>query len=89
MSHNAERERFGNGSPAREEAGMGADLVALTPPLVVGGAFVIGVVMFLRRQMSPRRGTTDDRDDAEIGPEHRNAEPGDPSHGPSSDQHKV
>jgi hypothetical protein len=65
---------------------MGADLVALTPPLVVGGAFVIGVVMFLRRQMSPRRGSTDDD---EIGPGHRNADPGDHTHGPSSDQHKV
>jgi hypothetical protein len=27
------------------------DLAALTPPLVVSGAFLIGVVLFLRRQM--------------------------------------
>jgi hypothetical protein len=68
---------------------MGADLVALTPPLVVGGAFVIGVVMFLRRQMSPRRDPVDDRDDADIAAEHRKADPGGPTDGPSSDQHKV
>ncbi len=34
---------------------MLADLEALTPPLIVGGAFLIGVVWFLRRQMSPRQ----------------------------------
>jgi len=68
---------------------MGADLVALTPPLVVGGAFVIGVVMFLRRQMGPRRDPADDRDEAEIGADRRNADPGDPADGPSADQHKV
>ena len=27
------------------------DLAALTPPLVVCGAFLVGVVLFLRRQM--------------------------------------
>ena len=68
---------------------MGADLAALTPPVVVGVAFVIGVVMFLRRQLGPRRDRTDDRDEAEIGADRRNADPGDPSHGPSTDQHKV
>lgn len=76
-------------TPVCEEAGMGADLVALTPPLVVGGAFVIGVVMFLRRQMSARRDSVDDRDGADIGAERRNADPGDPGHGSSADQHKV
>ena len=30
-------------------------LAALTPPLVVCVAFLIGVVMFLRSQMSPKR----------------------------------
>ena len=68
---------------------MGADLVALTPPLVVAGAFVIGVVMFLRRQMSPRRRPTDDRDEADIEADGRNDDPADPAHGPSTDQHKV
>jgi hypothetical protein len=31
------------------------DLAALTPPLVVCVAFLIGLVMFLRREMSPKR----------------------------------
>ncbi len=30
------------------------DLAALTPPLVVCAAFLIGVVLFLRRQMGAR-----------------------------------
>ena len=68
---------------------MGADLVALTPPLVVAGAFVIGVVMFLRRQMSPRQDPVDDRDEAEIGAGPQKADPADPTDGPSTDQHKV
>ena len=32
---------------------MWRDLVALTPPLVVCVAFLIGVAMLLRREMSP------------------------------------
>ena len=49
---------------------MLADLAALTPPLVVCVAFLIGVVLFLRRQMGSRRqpderdGQTDIQDDA-------------------------
>jgi hypothetical protein len=35
------------------------DLAALTPPLVVCGAFLIGLVLFLRRQM--RSGDSEDR----------------------------
>jgi membrane protein insertase Oxa1/YidC/SpoIIIJ len=34
---------------------MWQDLAALTPPLVVCVAFIIGVAIFLRRQMTPRR----------------------------------
>ena len=34
---------------------MWTDLAALTPPLVVCVAFLIGVAMFLRREMSPKR----------------------------------
>ncbi len=34
---------------------MWQDLAALTPPLVVCVAFIIGVVIFLRRQMAPKR----------------------------------
>ena len=31
------------------------DLAALTPPAVVCAAFIIGLVMFLRREMAPKR----------------------------------
>ncbi len=34
---------------------MWQDLAALTPPLVVCVAFLIGVAMFLRREMAPKR----------------------------------
>jgi hypothetical protein len=37
---------------------MWQDLAALTPPLVVCAAFIIGLVIFLRRQLGPRRGGT-------------------------------
>ena len=35
---------------------MWQDLAALTPPLVVCAAFIIGLVIFLRRQLGPKRG---------------------------------
>jgi hypothetical protein len=34
---------------------MLTDLAALTPPLVVGLAFLIGLALLLRSQMSPKR----------------------------------
>jgi membrane protein insertase Oxa1/YidC/SpoIIIJ len=34
---------------------MWQDLAALTPSLVVCAAFIIGLVAFLRREMSPKR----------------------------------
>jgi membrane protein insertase Oxa1/YidC/SpoIIIJ len=34
---------------------MWHDLAALTPPLVVCVAFLIGLAIFLRREMSPKR----------------------------------
>jgi hypothetical protein len=34
---------------------MWSDLAALTPPLIVAVAFLIGVAMLLRREMSPKR----------------------------------
>jgi hypothetical protein len=41
---------------------MWQDLAALTPPLVVCVAFIVGLVIFLRRQMGGRgRGTPRDR----------------------------
>src|SRR5271163_1714653 len=44
-------ERLGKDEGAKEQ-GMIADLLALLPPMIVGGAFLIGVILFLRRQMS-------------------------------------
>ena len=35
---------------------MLADLATLTPSLIVCVAFLIGVALFLRREMGPRRG---------------------------------
>jgi hypothetical protein len=40
----------------REDRAMWQDLAALTPPLVVCAAFVIGLVIFLRREMGSGRG---------------------------------
>jgi len=34
---------------------MWTDLAALTPPLIVCVAFLIGVAMLVRREMSPKR----------------------------------
>ncbi len=39
---------------------MLSDLAALTPPLVVCVAFLIGVGVFLRHQLGPKRESTDD-----------------------------
>ncbi len=68
---------------------MLADLEALTPPLIMAAAFLIGVTLFLRRQMSARGEPTDDGDEADIRDSAPNDDPGDAGHGPSSDQHKV
>ena len=68
---------------------MLADLEALTPPLIVCLAFLIGVALFLRRQMSPGRRSADDRDEADIVADRENADPADPGYGSSADQHKV
>ena len=47
----------------RKDQAMWQDLAALTPPLVVCVAFLIGLVIFLRRQMgSKRNGSRRDRD---------------------------
>jgi hypothetical protein len=68
---------------------MLADLEALTPPLIMAAAFLIGVVLFLRHQMSLRDQHADDGDEAGITGDTSNDDPGDASHGPSTDQHKV
>jgi hypothetical protein len=68
---------------------MLADLEALTPPLIMAAAFLIGLALFLRRQMGPRGEHTDDGDEGDITGGASNDDPGDAAHGPSTDQHKV
>jgi hypothetical protein len=68
---------------------MLADLEALTPPLIMAAAFLIGLTLFLRRQMSPRDQPEDDDDGAGNTGGTSNDDPGDATHGPSTDQHKV
>lgn len=68
---------------------MLADLAALTPPLIVAVAFLIGLVMFLRRQMAPRQDPVDDCDDADIATGAGNADAVDPAHGSPAGPDKV
>jgi hypothetical protein len=68
---------------------MLADLEALTPPLIVAVAFLIGLTLFLRRQMRPPDQPADEADEADIAGGATNTDPGDAAHGPSSNQHKV
>lgn len=72
---------------------MLADLEALAPPLIMAAAFLIGLTLFLRRQMGPRGPATDEGDEADNAGGASNADPAgastDASHGPYSDQHKV
>ncbi len=72
------REPGGSGGPAgpavgadrglREDA-VWSDLAALTPPLVVCVAVLIGVAMLLRSQMSPKRRA--ERDERRRSPDQR------------------
>jgi len=66
-----------------------ADLEALTPPLIIAAAFLFGLALFLRRQLGPRHRETEDGDEADIRDGGSNADPGDATHGSSTDQHKV
>lgn len=73
---------------------MLSDLAALTAPLIVAVAFVIGVVLFLRRQLGSASSTADDEStaddgDAEIPDEDGNADRGDHPSVPSADHRKV
>lgn len=68
---------------------MLADLEALTPPLIMAAAFLIGVAFFLRRQLSPRGRSADEDDRADISGSGSNAGLGDTAHGSSAEQHKV
>jgi hypothetical protein len=68
---------------------MIADLEALAPPLIMAAAFLFGLAMFLRRQLGPRSRGAEEGDEADIPDGASNADPGDATHGPSTDQHKV
>ena len=62
------------------------DLAALTPPLVVCAAFLIGVVLFLRRQMG-RGGQPEDPDaESDIHEDRSNADTDDLKAAPSDDR---
>jgi hypothetical protein len=61
------------------------DLEALTPPLVVAAAFLIGLVLFLRRQMGSG-GSTDQDDETDIHDGGSNADTGDPKAASSDDR---
>ena len=68
---------------------MIADLEALAPPLIMAAAFLFGLALFLRRQLGPRRPEAEEGDEGDIRDGAANADPGDATHGPSTDQHKV
>ena len=68
---------------------MIADLEALAPPLIMAAAFLFGLAMFLRRQLGPRRREAEEGDETDIRGGASNADPGDATQGPSTDQHKV
>jgi hypothetical protein len=64
---------------------MLGDLAALTPPLVVCAAFLIGVALFLRRQMGGGTRPADPDSETDIQEVHRNADTGDPEAASSPD----
>jgi hypothetical protein len=57
------------------------DLAALTPSLVVCGAFLVGVVLFLRRQMGAGAQPEDREAETEIHDDGTNADTEDPQSG--------
>ena len=57
------------------------DLAALTPPLVVCGAFLVGVVLFLRRQMGAGSRSEDREAETDIHEDGSNADTDDPNSG--------
>ncbi len=57
---------------------MLGDLAALTPPLVVCVAFLVGVVLFLRRQLGAGNRSADRDAEADIQDDSSNADTDDP-----------
>jgi Flp pilus assembly protein TadB len=68
---------------------MLADLAALTPPLVVAGVFLIGLILFLRRQMGSAREERQDHDGSDIPDDGRNVAHDEPAQPSSPDTRKV
>jgi len=62
------------------------DLAALTPPLVVCGAFLVGVVLFLRRQMGAGSRPEDREADSDIHEDGSNTDTDDPKAVSSDDR---
>ena len=62
------------------------DLAALTPPLAVCGAFLVGVVLFLRRQMGARGQPEDREAETDIHDDGMNADTDDPKAASSDDR---
>ena len=62
------------------------DLAALTPPLVVCGAFLVGVVLFLRRQMGAGARSEDREAETEIHDDGTNSDTDDPKAVSSDDR---
>jgi hypothetical protein len=62
------------------------DLAALTPPLVVCAAFLIGVVLFLRRQMRAGGEPEDHDAGTDIDDDGSNTDPGDHKAASSDDR---
>jgi hypothetical protein len=87
MSHNARSSRHQRGTQAGKEARVLQDLEVLTPSLVVCAAFLIAVVMFLRRQMGAKR-PTDAEGPADIPDDSRNAAASEPQQPPSGGRAK-
>ncbi len=54
------------------------DLAALTPPLVVCGAFLLGVVLFLRRQLGAGKRPADEDAETDIHDDGSNVDTDDP-----------
>jgi hypothetical protein len=78
----------GAASRWRKGAGMLSDLAALTPPLVVAVAFMIGIVLFLRRQLGQGAGG-DDGAETEISADTGNADRDAQPPAASADQRNV
>jgi hypothetical protein len=62
------------------------DLAALTPPLAVCGAFLVGVVLFLRRQMGAGGQPEDREAETDIPDDGMNADTDDPKAASSDDR---